>query len=899
MGCNNGKQATPVEVIGTKNKADALQEQVEKVAEPQPSEPLKEQHEGRELVAKRGEPKIRKNQPQVDAMRAKKELAEKKKTYEKSKEKVEALLLKNPSPGSEEHQDIMMRVEELKREKAANEDMEAKLNERFEELFHYDLKDPNDFAEFLITANIGLVRTKYLYNLRKSKETLPRRQEADSARCANNETALVTHDELKAWAKDPTRAIICSISHAWETREHPDPCGYQLDQVVNAVSLYEAAYEAEIWIFYNYTSLYQFERHEEEQVDSFDLSMYNMHLLYAHERTYTFRIDSLTPEDRWEDMMKSEDKLVKVYDPQSRTVMPKKLKDLIANRTAYEARGWCMAEIEWSSTRSHSFQHQKIDRHKDLEESYLKGRVPMSPDDFEDKMLKAKFTHRSDSSQVILLQKKVFHEKADKCEKALFQILPKGELGKLARSLKYYKTLRTLEVLQFECSEDEATLFGKALAEYLAETKTLKTLRIQFGQNGDLIVKALAEGLKENSTLKNLELQRNWLGDEGAKALAEGLKENSTLKNLDLQRNQISDDGAKALAEGLKANSTLKDLDLQRNQISDDGAKALAEGLKENSTLKNLDLQVNQISDDGAKALAEGLKANSTLKDLDLTANQIRPEGAKAIRQLLQSRKMVQVPTSAQEDKEEGEEGTQSSPEEFHLAKPRIKALAAALKKNSSLTNLDLAFKNMGLEGAKALAEALKQNSTLTELCLDNNNIGPEGAKALAQALLQNSSLTYLNLGSSNIGPKANLHKNNIGPEGAKALAEALQQNSSLTRLDLHKNNIGPEGAKALAAALKKNSSLNILNLFANDIGDEGAKALAEALLQNSSLTSLDLVKNNIGPEGAKALAEALLQNSSLMSLDLEWNNIGDEGAKAEAMIEEALERNKSKQQRD
>ena len=101
-----------------------------------------------------------------------------------------------------------------------------------------------------------LVGSRYLYHLRKSKETLPRRQEADSARCANNETALVTHDELKAWAKDPTRAIICSISHAWETREHPDPCGYQLEQAVNAVSLYEAAYEAEVWIFYDYTSLY-------------------------------------------------------------------------------------------------------------------------------------------------------------------------------------------------------------------------------------------------------------------------------------------------------------------------------------------------------------------------------------------------------------------------------------------------------------------------------------------------------------------------------------------------------------------------------------------------------------------------------------------------------------------
>ena len=163
--------------------------------------------------------------------------------------------------------------------------------------------------------------------------------------------------------------------------------------------------------------------------------------------------------------MKSEDTFVKVYDPEGRTVMPKRLKDLVPNRTAYEARGWCMAEIEWSSTRSHSFQHQKIDGHKDLQESdeeELKGRVPMSPDDFAEKMREAKFTHRSDASQVILLQKKVFHEKADKCEKALFQLLPKGELGKLARSLKYYKTLRALEVLRFECSEDEATLFGKA-----------------------------------------------------------------------------------------------------------------------------------------------------------------------------------------------------------------------------------------------------------------------------------------------------------------------------------------------------------------------------------------------------------------------------------------------------
>ena len=40
---------------------------------------------------------------------------------------------------------------------------------------------------------------------------------------------------------------------------------------------------------------YQFERHEEEQVDSFDLSMYNMHLLYAHEKNLYLSHRQLDP----------------------------------------------------------------------------------------------------------------------------------------------------------------------------------------------------------------------------------------------------------------------------------------------------------------------------------------------------------------------------------------------------------------------------------------------------------------------------------------------------------------------------------------------------------------------------------------------------------------------------
>ena len=98
---------------------------------------------------------------------------------------------------------------------------------------------------------------RYLYKLRQTGQKLPRRQEADFETCGANDAkpALVGHDEVKKWAKDTKKAIICSVSHGWETREHPDPCGFQLEQIVNAVSLYDAAYDAEIWIFYDYSCL--------------------------------------------------------------------------------------------------------------------------------------------------------------------------------------------------------------------------------------------------------------------------------------------------------------------------------------------------------------------------------------------------------------------------------------------------------------------------------------------------------------------------------------------------------------------------------------------------------------------------------------------------------------------
>ena len=171
--------------------------------------------------------------------------------------------------------------------------------------------------------------------------------------------------------------------------------------------------------------------------------------------------------------------------------------------------------------------------------------------------------------------------------------------------------------------------------------------------------------------------------------------------------------------------------------------------------------------------------------------------------------------------------------------------LANALEKNTTLTRLDLGLNNIGDKGASAIASALKKNTTLALLFLSGNNIGDEGVKALATALEQNKTLEELYL-----------EFNKIGNEGVEALANALKTNETLTKISLRNNKIGDYGATALASALKENTTLSNLDLYTNNIGDEGAIEIANALDINTTITKLSLGNNLLDYEGRTALAK-------------------------------------------
>ncbi|CAE7295795.1 NLRC3, partial [Symbiodinium sp. KB8] len=418
---------------------------------------------------------------------------------------------------------------------------------------NFNLEEPQKLAAYLKYADIRLLRVEYLYELLREKRLLPRRQEAE-------EWGLVRHEEVSEWAAGTRDAMLFSVSHAWETREHPDPCGDQLNRLVSGLSLYDDAYVSDIWVFYDYVSLFQYERQTDAEYESFRRALSHMHMCYAHECNWTVRLEALTPDDVWDAALQNSEHLVMVYDDKSKTVRGHPLKELVFNRTPFRNRGWCQAEVAWSACRSRSEQNQRIDApgfqvNAVNSESELTGKVPMAPEVFQEDMRRVAFTHRSDAEAVQKLHRDVYYEKVPACEEAVLTNLPEGELGRLAKALKDYRKLKVLRLRNVEVGEAEAEEFCKELGL----NDTITKLEIQVAESHQercsALWEALADALKSNCTVTHVDLSNNWIRDECAKALADALKSNPTIIRIDLAGNAIRGKGVKADEEEVDLSS--------------------------------------------------------------------------------------------------------------------------------------------------------------------------------------------------------------------------------------------------------------------------------------------------------------------------------------------------------
>ena len=206
-------------------------------------------------------------------------------------------------------------------------------------------------------------------------------------------------------------------------------------------------------------------------------------------------------------------------------------------------------------------------------------------------------------------------------------------------------------------------------------------------------------------------------------------------------------------------------------------------------------------------------------------------------------------------------------------------ALAEAIKHNSTIRQLDLSQNRFGVGDCNiVLADAIKHNSTITHLNLSSNSFGLVECTALAEAIKHNSTIRQLDLSGTSIGLRAS----------SIALADAIKHNSTITHLNLSCNFFGLGDCTALAEAIKHNSTIRQLNLSRTDLGFfDCAIMLADAIKHNSTITHLNLSCNDFGGGGfLSILAEATKHNSTIRQLDLSENGVSDDGLNDDACTE-------------
>uniref|UniRef100_A0A672R500 Uncharacterized protein n=1 Tax=Sinocyclocheilus grahami TaxID=75366 RepID=A0A672R500_SINGR len=283
------------------------------------------------------------------------------------------------------------------------------------------------------------------------------------------------------------------------------------------------------------------------------------------------------------------------------------------------------------------------------------------------------------------------------------------------------------------------------------------------------------------------------------------------------------------------------------------------------------------VTEEGYKSLASALRSNpSHLIELDLTGNDPGPSGVKKLSDLLQDPnsqlKTLRLLSPAADEGCQFVTGivgknplllSELNLSEHELGDTRVNQLAALLQdKHCKLNTLQLRDCDLTQKSCSALAAVLRSNTSLKELDMSNNNLQDSGVKKL-QSGLENTNCTLKKLRLCNCS---------ITEKGYKSLASALRSNPShLIELDLTGNDPGPSGVKKLSDLLQDpNSQLKTLRLRCN-LTDEGCSAVTSALKSNPSyLRELELSENKLGDSGVKNLSDLLInQKCKLEKLEL------------------------------
>ena len=219
--------------------------------------------------------------------------------------------------------------------------------------------------------------------------------------------------------------------------------------------------------------------------------------------------------------------------------------------------------------------------------------------------------------------------------------------------------------------------------------------------------------------------------------------------------------------------------------------------------------------------------------------------------------------------------------------------ICSHLSSHVFLTDLNLAYNDIGSNGMHGLSNCLKHLTALTSLDLQGNAMRPRGARRLTPGLQCCTKLVRLRLGYNCLQATGmqtlqkdlrnlkllqtiELSGNFLQEPSVLDLYFFLEEKWNMTELVLEKNRMGPELGYALEVS--KFKQLRVLNLHCTMLQATGFEYLSAGLKQCQGLTHLFLGWNNLRCLGAQYLSLVLPHIPLLQVLDISCNFIEHEG---------------------
>jgi hypothetical protein len=175
----------------------------------------------------------------------------------------------------------------------------------------------------------------------------------------------------------------------------------------------------------------------------------------------------------------------------------------------------------------------------------------------------------------------------------------------------------------------------------------------------------------------------------------------------------------------------------------------------------------------------------------------------------------------------------------------------------------------------------------LTKFDISNCEFKAEGGKALAAGLKGNQVITELNISENDLGLNSDY---SADTSGIVAIADAIPDMGALSVLNLASNNLGelvlPDGWSVIRIAV---GSTHSIQMYGHADGreqkdhpgkPEGVIAIANAIPDMRALSHFDISNNGLYAAGARAIAEGLswqpgLKGNPVVELNISGNDMG------------------------